>query len=174
MNDAAENYDEYTQACAAGINADGGPVSDDCPYTLDEGAALNAGVMNTTQTSEHSWGTSTSFAKRIASHQLAVGGDYSASGVSYSQYAQLGSVTGDREAVPDPQQSVELVSGVSGHTQALGLCVTDTCADPAQPCRLPAGLQARSEPRLRCAGPASRMFHPVVWQARCRCALHRA
>ncbi len=124
--DTAQDYEDYVQDCAAGFNADGSPVDDDCPVTRDQGAAIAPAVMNTTRTSEHSWGLSAAIARTLDAHRLSVGVDYNQSRLSYSQDQQLASFTDDRGAVPLADAPVEFFSGVDGTTKASGLYATDT------------------------------------------------
>ncbi len=124
--DTAQDYEDYVQDCAAGFNADGSPVDDDCPVTRDQGAAIAPAVMNTTRTSEHSWGLSAAIARTLDAHRLSVGVDYNQSRLSYSQDQQLASFSNDRGAVPLADAPVEFFSGVDGTTKASGLYATDT------------------------------------------------
>jgi outer membrane receptor protein involved in Fe transport len=124
--DVSDAYSDYADACAAGFAADGTPVSADCPYTREQGAALSTGALNTTQTRERSWGVAVNFAKLWHAHRLAVGGDFNAGRVNYSQFVELGSISGDREVVADAAQPVDFFSGVTGASRALGLYATDT------------------------------------------------
>ncbi len=126
--DMANDYGDYVDACAAGFNADGSPVGSGCPLTRDQGAALAPGVMNTTTTSEHSWGLEASVARVWRAHRMTFGADYNESRVSYSQDTQDATVTGDRGVVALPGAPVEFFSGVDGTTRAWGAFGTDTWA----------------------------------------------
>ncbi len=126
--DTSDDYGDYVEACGAGFNADGGAVSGDCPFTRDQGAAIAPGVMNTTTTSEHSWGVSASLASVWRAHRMTLGADYNESRVSYSQDAQEATITDERGVVPLSVAPVEFFSGVDGTTRAFGLFSTDTWA----------------------------------------------
>ncbi|MFI4904014.1 MAG: TonB-dependent receptor [Burkholderiales bacterium] len=126
--DTSDDYAAYVNACSAGFNAGGSPVSGDCPFTRDQGAALAPGVMNTTTTSEHSWGLEASVASVWRTHRMTFGADYNESRVSYSQDTQDGMVTDDRGVAALPGSPVEFFSGVDGTTRAWGLFGTDTWA----------------------------------------------
>ncbi len=124
--DTSDEYGDYVDSCSAGFNPDGSPVSDDCPVTRNQGAAILPGVMNTTSLNEHSWGLSANVARQWSSNQVTAGADYNESRLSYTQNAQAASLTGDRGAQPSPGAPVEFFSSVDGTTKALGLYATDT------------------------------------------------
>jgi outer membrane receptor protein involved in Fe transport len=126
--DTSDDYGDYVDECSAGFNPDGSPVSSECPFTREQGAAIPPAVLNTTSTSEHSWGVSLSLASVLGAHRVTAGTDYNESRVDYSQYEQAAVFTDDRGAVPIDGAPVDFFSGVEGTTRAFGLFVTDTWA----------------------------------------------
>ena len=120
--DASEDYDDYVEDCEDGFDADGAPLEPDgCAYTRDEGAALHAGVLNTTSTRQDSEGASIAFTARRGVARLDVGASIDHSDVDYMQYEQEAFMTPGREVIGDPAEESELSSGVSGKSRTYGV-----------------------------------------------------
>jgi outer membrane receptor protein involved in Fe transport len=126
--DTSQAYEDYVDACGAGFNTDGSPIGAGCPVDRAQGAAIPPGVLNTTQTSEHSWGLALDYAQAWRGHRVAVGADYNESRVGYSQDGQAATVGDERGVVAMAAAPIAFVSGVEGTTHAFGIFATDTWA----------------------------------------------
>ncbi len=124
--DVAEDYEAYVDACGAGFDDDGNPLSDDCPVTRDEGAAIPPAVLNTTSTREHSWGGTLALSGSTGAHRWTTGLDYVHASVSYDQYQQEASFDESRGVQALPGAPVDFFSGVDGGSRTWGLYATDT------------------------------------------------
>jgi len=126
--DVNEDYDEYVEACEDGFGADGSPTQSSCGFTQAEGAALHAGVLNTTSTRQDSQGASVAFSARRGMLRYDLGATFDQSDVDYAQYEQEAFMTPGREVSGDPDEEIEFFSGVHGKSRAYGVYLATSSA----------------------------------------------
>lgn len=120
--DVSEDYNEYVEHCGEGFGPDGAARdSEKCGLTRGQGAALHAGVLNTTQTRQEIHGASAAWSTRYGALRLDAGASFDQSKVDYAQYEQEAFLTPDREVVGDPGEERTLFSGVTGNARTLGV-----------------------------------------------------
>jgi outer membrane receptor for Fe3+-dicitrate len=120
--DVSEDYDDYVEDCAAGFGADGAPLEPaSCGLTREQGAALHAGVLNTTSTRQDSQGVNLAFSTRRGMLRLDAGASFDRSDVEYAQFEQAAFVTGEREVTGDPLAPREPTSSVIGKSRTAGV-----------------------------------------------------
>jgi outer membrane receptor protein involved in Fe transport len=120
--DISEEYNDYVEDCAAGFAADGAPLAPaSCGVTKAQGAAIHAGVMNTTSTRQNGSGASLAFGTRRGALRLDGGATLDRSDVEYAQFAQAAFVTAAREVVGDPLAPREPTSSVVGKSHTAGI-----------------------------------------------------
>ncbi|MGO4479942.1 TonB-dependent receptor [Massilia sp. 2TAF26] len=120
--DVSEDYGDYAEDCAAGFGADGAPREPaSCGVTREQGAAMHAGVLNTTSTRQNGSGASLAFGTRRGILRLDGGASLDRSDVEYAQFAQAAFVTAAREVIGDPLESRESTSSVVGKSRTAGV-----------------------------------------------------
>lgn len=113
--DVSEEYQDYVDDCGAGFGAGGTPLAPaSCKMTREQGAALHAGVLNTTSTRQNGSGGSLAFGTRRGLVRLDGGASLDRSDVEYAQFAQAAFVTVAREVIGDPLEPREPTSSVVG------------------------------------------------------------
>jgi outer membrane receptor protein involved in Fe transport len=116
--DVSENYDDYVEGCAAGFGADGAPLEPaSCSVTREQGAALHAGVLNTTSTRQDGHGVSVAFGTRGGALRLDAGASIDQSDVDYAQFEQPAFITAAREVIGDPHEARAPTSSVTGSSR---------------------------------------------------------
>lgn len=126
--DVSEDYDEYVEACEDGFEEDGLPEEPSCGFTRDQGAALHAGVLNTTSTRQDSHGASLAFTARRGINRFDLGATFDRNDVDYAQYEQEAFMTPEREVTGDPGEASELFSGVHGKSRTYGIYLATSTA----------------------------------------------
>ena len=113
------------QALAYARHSDRDTVNGDGAEQIDPGEPdLNA-ALNTTATTQKSWGLALSLARRSGAHQWQVGATADASRVTFRQQEQEGRFDASRGVIPGNERA-ELSASVVGDSTHLGLYVTDT------------------------------------------------
>jgi outer membrane receptor protein involved in Fe transport len=126
--DVSEDYDEYVEDCEDGFENDGSPDEPSCGLMRDEGAALHAGVLNTTSTRQDSHGASLAFSARRGIVRYDLGATFDRSDVDYAQYEQEAFMTPGREVIGDADEEIEFFSGVHGKSRSYGLYIATSTA----------------------------------------------
>lgn len=125
--DVGEDYDDYVEDCEDGFNPDGSAADpSSCALTRAQGAALHAGVLNTTSTRQDSHGLAANYSVRARGHRIDAGVTFDRSAVEYAQFEQDAFITARREVIGDDAQEREPSSSVVGRSRAAGLYVADT------------------------------------------------
>ena len=116
--DVSEDYSDYAEDCAAGFGADGAPREPaSCGVTREQGAAMHAGVLNTTSTRQNGSGANLAFSTGRGILRLDGGASLDRSDVEYAQFAQAAFVTAGREVIGDPLEPREPTSSVVGKSR---------------------------------------------------------
>ena len=131
--DLSEDYDDYVEDCEDGFDSAGAPLEPvSCGFTRAQGAALHAGVLNTTSTRQESQGASLNFTTQRGIVRVDAGATFDRSDVDYSQFEQEAFMTPAREVIGDPDEDIELSSAVSGKSRSYGIYLaTSTALNPA-------------------------------------------
>lgn len=125
--DVGEDYDDYVEDCEDGFNPDGSAVEpSSCNLTRAQGAALHAGVLNTTSTSQDSQGAAANYSLRAGAHRIDAGITFDRSEVDYAQFEQDAFITPRREVIEDENAASAPSSSVVGRSRAAGLYIADT------------------------------------------------
>jgi outer membrane receptor protein involved in Fe transport len=120
--DVSEDYDDYVEDCAAGFGANGAPLEPaSCGLTREQGAAMHAGVLNTTSTRQDGRGVNLAFSTRRGALRLDAGASFDQSDVKYAQFEQAAFVTEGREVIGDPLEAREPTSSVVGRSRTAGI-----------------------------------------------------
>jgi outer membrane receptor protein involved in Fe transport len=120
--DISEDYGDYVDNCADGFGPDGAPRDPaSCGLTRSQGAALHAGVLNTTRTRQVSRGASAAFSTRRGPVRLDAGASFDYSDVEYAQFEQAAFVTTAREVIADPGAPREPSASVTGKSRTAGI-----------------------------------------------------
>jgi outer membrane receptor protein involved in Fe transport len=123
--DLSGDYEEYVEDCAQGFDAAGDPLSDECDFDANDGAALHTGVLNTTRTHQRAQGLGVHLDHVVRGHHLVLGATWDRNRVDYAQYEQAGSVSDAREVSADPAAERAFFSGVQGGSRALSVFASD-------------------------------------------------
>jgi outer membrane receptor protein involved in Fe transport len=116
--DVSDDYDDYVEGCAAGFGADGAPLEPaSCSVTREQGAALHAGVLNTTSTRQDGHGLSLAFGTRRGVVRLDAGASIDQSDVDYAQFEQPAFIGATREVIGDPLEVRTPASSVTGNSR---------------------------------------------------------
>lgn len=126
--DVSEDYDDYVEDCEDGFESDGSPAEPSCGFTRGEGAALHAGVLNTTSTRQDSHGASLAFSARRGILRYDLGVTFDRSDVDYAQYEQEAFMTPGREVIGDADEEIEFFSGVHGKSRSHGVYLATSTA----------------------------------------------
>ena len=127
--DIGEDYDDYVEDCEDGFAADGSAAApSSCGLTQAQGAALHAGVLNTTATRQDSQGLAASYSLRRGAHRIDSGITFDQSDVRYAQFEQPAAIMPWREVIADDEEERAPSSSVMGSSRAAGIYLADTWA----------------------------------------------
>lgn len=127
--DIGEEYDDYVEDCEDGFHPDGSAADpSSCSLTQAQGAALHAGVLNTTSTRQDSQGLAANYSARLGGHRIDAGITFDRSDVAYAQFERPAFITPQREVIGDDAAESEPSSSVVGSSRAFGVYIADTWA----------------------------------------------
>ena len=127
--DVSAAYDDYTEDCGDGFDADGNANDPDaCGFNQAEGAALHPGVLNTTSTRQQGRGASVAISTRRGGAHVDMGATFDRSRSRYAPFEQPAFITDTREVVADPVAEREPAAAVVGSARALGAYVAASWA----------------------------------------------